>query len=244
VVNFILKSNYQGAEVNARAGWSTEAGNYTERSASVVAGVGRNGLHLTLSGNWTKNTPLFQKDRSFSHSITGRNAIIAGAIGSGTLFPTHLLSPALNSPGKRNPVGTAATATTLNALVANAPTGSPISRASPTAMTPRATPRSSSDRSRRPPSSAPRWSWPAGNSSCSPTRFWENQEHLSAPRANDHLHRTGRRAFNPLTIAFPRIGFSYLPAPLQYTEDSKSTWAAGGLRGELNPKWSWEAAHT
>ena len=119
VVNFILKSNYQGAEVGARAGWSTGAGNYTERSAYVVAGVGRDGVNVTVSGNWTKNTPLFQKDRPFSHTITGRSATIAGAIGSGTAFPTHLLDPALNSPRDRNPTGSAATAPNLAALVAN-----------------------------------------------------------------------------------------------------------------------------
>ena len=245
VVNFILKSNYQGAEVGTRFAWATGAGDYSERSAYVVAGAARSGVRATVSGNWTKNTPLFQKDRPFSRSITGRSATIAGAIGSGATFPTNFLDPALNSPRERNPVGTAATATTLNALIANGTY--PVSNFATIAKT---------------------------FDSARYTTLLLGQEQKSAivsssadlfgkklvffgdavlgkakslfqlPAQTFTFTAPAGSPFNPLTVAFPRVAFSYLPAPIQFTEDSKSTWIAGGLRGELNANWNWEASYT
>ena len=245
VVNFILKSNYQGAEFGTRIGWSTDAGNYGERSAYLVAGAGSHGVNITISANWTKNTPLFQKDRPFSHSITGRNATISGAIGSGTVFPTDILNPSLNSPRQTNPVGTAATATSLSSLVANGtylPSDSPTISASYNSALYTTLLLGQDERSVIASTSAEL----AGKKlvAFADAIYGKTESNYQLPALTNTLTEAAGAPYNPLTVSFPRIGFQYLPAPLQYREDSKSIWASGGLRGEINPRWSWDAAYT
>jgi iron complex outermembrane receptor protein len=245
VINFILKSNYKGAEFGSRIGWSTGAGNYGERSAYLVAGAGGNGVNVTVSANWTKNTPLFQKDRPFSHSITGRNSILSGVIGSGTVFPTDILNPTLNSPRQSNPVGSAATATSLAALVANGTylpsTSATISAAYNSALYTTLL-LGQEQRSGLISSSAEL----AGKKlvAFADAIYGKTKSTYQLPALTNTLTEAAGAPYNPLTVSFPRIGFQYLPAPLQYTEDSKSIWASGGLRGEISPRWSWEAAYT
>ena len=245
VANFILKSNYRGAEVGSRYAWATGDGDYTERSAYVVAGAANNGFNVTVSGNWTKNTPLFQKDRPFSRSITGRNATIAGAIGSGTTFPTHFLNPAINSPRETNPVGTAATATSLNALVANgtyvpsnfATISSTFNSALYTTLLLGQEQKSAIINTSAELLGKRLVAFGAAI-------LGKTESFYQLPAQTFTFTEPAGAPYNPLTVSFPRVAFSYLPAPIQFTEDSKSTWASGGLRGELNPHWNWEAAYT
>src|SRR5258708_148462 len=245
VVNFILKSDYQGAEVGGRMAWATGAGSYTERSAYAVAGVSHQGVSVTVSGNWTKNSPLFQKDRPFSHTITGRNATIAGAISSRTAFPTHFLNPALNSPSARNPTVTSGTAATLNPLAANA-TYVPADFATIAATFDSAlyTTLLLGQEQKTPLVNASADLFVKNLVAFGAAILGRTESRYQLPAQTTTFTEPAGAPFNPLTIAFPRIGFSYLPAPLQYTEKSKSTWASGGLRGELGAKWSWEAAYT
>ncbi|SDS37569.1 TonB-dependent receptor [Opitutus sp. GAS368] len=245
VVNFILKSDYQGAEAGGRMAWATGNGNYTERSAYVVAGAGQKGVSVTVSGNWTKNTPLFQKDRPFSQSITGRNATIAGAIGSGTVFPTHFLNPTLNSPSQTNPTGSNATATSLNALVANG-TYVPSDFATIAATFDSAlyTTLLLGQEQKTALVNASADLFGKKLVAFGSAILGKTDSSYQLPAQTTTFTEPARAPFNPLTVAFPRIGFSYLPAPIQYTENSKSNWASGGLRGELGPRWNWEAAYT
>ena len=52
VVNVILKTNYQGAEVGGRYGWSPNRGKYAERSYYAVAGAGTGRTNLTVTTEW------------------------------------------------------------------------------------------------------------------------------------------------------------------------------------------------
>ncbi len=245
VVNFILKSNYQGAEVGTRFAWATGAGNYTERSGYIVAGAARSGVRVTVSGNWTKNAPLFQKDRPFSHTITGRNATIAGAIGSGTTFPTNFLNPALNSPRERNPTGTAATATTLNALVANGTyPAADFATIANTFDSARYTTLLLGQEQKSAIVSSSAELLGKKLVFFGDAVLGKAKSNYQLPAQTFTFTEPAGAPYNPLTVAFPRIAFSYLPAPIQFTENSKSTWIAGGLRGELNQNWSWETAYT
>ncbi len=246
VVNFILKSDYDGVEVGGRYGTTTANDGYDERSAYVVAGMNRPGVNVMVSGNWTKNTPLFQYERPFSRSITGRNATISGAIGSGTAFPTHILNPAIDSPSQTNPTGAGATATSLNDLVANGTyipaTFANIADTFDSALYTTLL-------------LGQEQKTVLGNASVDIlddfrlTAFAsaivsEGESFYQLPAFANTFTAPARSPFNPLTGAFPRIGFRYLPAPLQYFEKSKSKWASGGLRGELGEKWNWELSHT
>ncbi len=68
VVNIILKSDYHGAELGGRYGWTTNDGRYQEKSADGVFGaqLGDKGPSLTLSYEWSKTDPLYNYQRAFA----------------------------------------------------------------------------------------------------------------------------------------------------------------------------------
>ncbi|MFM9030110.1 MAG: TonB-dependent receptor plug domain-containing protein, partial [Opitutaceae bacterium] len=120
VVNVKLKHDFQGLEVGGRYARSTREGDYTQRSAYVVAGARTDRVSLTLSFSKSDITPLFQADRPISNPQRGKSATISGALGqSSTAFPTAFLRPGLNSPSLATPTGTAAVSPNLHDLVAS-----------------------------------------------------------------------------------------------------------------------------
>jgi iron complex outermembrane receptor protein len=114
VVNIILKSNYQGADVGLRDGQAE--GDYRERSAYFTAGTSWHDIHVTASGSWAHSDPLYQDRRQFSSPIFGRVSAVPGTIGGAT---PAILAPGLNTPSATNPTGANATAGSLAALIAN-----------------------------------------------------------------------------------------------------------------------------
>jgi len=73
VVNFILTKNFQGYQIGGTYGTPTASGGGQQYQANILAGWGdRNadGWNLTVGGQWTKNTELLGKDRSYSKSDT------------------------------------------------------------------------------------------------------------------------------------------------------------------------------
>ena len=120
VVNVMLKHDYQGLEVGGRYALSTRDGDYTQRSAYLVAGAKTDRLSLTVSFTKSDITPLLQSERPFSNPQKGKSATISGALGqSSTAFPTAFLRPGLNSPSLATPTGPAAVFPTLVELVAS-----------------------------------------------------------------------------------------------------------------------------
>ena len=120
VVNVKLKHDYEGLEFGGRYAMSTGDGDYTQRSAYLVAGAKTDRISLTVSFTESDITPLLQSERPFSNPQRGKSATISGALGqSSTAFPTAFLRPGLNSPSLATPTGPAAVFANLNDLVAS-----------------------------------------------------------------------------------------------------------------------------
>ena len=116
VINFILKSHYEGASIDARMGFAD--GGYHERNVNFT--VGHNlapWLNVTLSGTYSKTDPLYQNQRSFTSPFYSTATAVPGSVVTGGLF--GVLTPGLTSPSQRNPTGVAAMAANFAALVAN-----------------------------------------------------------------------------------------------------------------------------
>src|SRR5271165_3689615 len=114
VVNFILKSDYEGFSAGVRGGSATD---YNERSAYATGGAKVGIVSFTATASYTHTDPLNQDQRPFSNPFLGHAAAtnIPGVVAGGA----DELNPALNSPSQKNPTGTNATAGSLAALVAN-----------------------------------------------------------------------------------------------------------------------------
>jgi iron complex outermembrane recepter protein len=95
VVNIILKTNYRGAEVSGRYGWSPADGKYAERSYSGVFGAGTDKTNITISTEFKKSDPLIQQDRPWAKGQF-RTPSFAGSINIGNDF--YYLNPTLNAP--------------------------------------------------------------------------------------------------------------------------------------------------
>jgi iron complex outermembrane receptor protein len=95
VVNVILKTNYRGAEVSGRYGFSPADGKYAERSYSGVFGAGTDKTNITISTEYKHSDPLIQKDRPWAKGQF-RTPSFAGSINVGNDF--YYLNPTLNAP--------------------------------------------------------------------------------------------------------------------------------------------------
>jgi iron complex outermembrane receptor protein len=113
VVNFVLKSNYEGLEIGGRG---AGADGYGERSGYLLGGKGWNSGQFTAAASFSQTDPLFQNQRSFTSPLYGKTSSIPGVV---TGSPTAILAPGLYSPSQTNPTGTAATAASMNDLIAN-----------------------------------------------------------------------------------------------------------------------------
>jgi iron complex outermembrane recepter protein len=243
VVNIILKSGYDGAEIGGRLGFAK--GNYQERSAYFVAGTDVKGFNLTVTGSTSHTDPLYQNQRPFSTPIVNRSSQVPGAVGAGGLNPGAILSAGLNSPRDRNPTGANATAGSVADLIAN---GTYL------ATTPAAV--------------AANYDLSAFQT----LLLKQDQDSVVATLSGDLLPNAKLVAFgdfvysktksftqflpvvtavtvpagapfNPLTAAFPQVQFGYLPQAHQFFNTGEGTRVTAGLRGDFNADWNWEAAY-
>jgi iron complex outermembrane receptor protein len=99
VVNIILKSDYEGFETGGRYGWSTNQGNYAERSAYIVGGTGNGKTSMTVSAEWVKVDPILNYERPFATPTYGTQSF-AGSVSLSGVAPAafYLLNPSLNAP--------------------------------------------------------------------------------------------------------------------------------------------------
>ncbi|HET7535804.1 MAG TPA: TonB-dependent receptor plug domain-containing protein, partial [Candidatus Didemnitutus sp.] len=95
VVNVILKTDYQGFEVGGRYGWSTNTGNYAERSAYVVGGTGTDKTSITLAAEWLKTDPIFAYERPYS-AVTYGTPTFPGSVNIGSNY--YYLDPSKGHP--------------------------------------------------------------------------------------------------------------------------------------------------
>lgn len=239
VVNFILKSDYEGFTAGVRDGSATD---YSERSAYATGGAKLGNLSFTATASYTHTDPLDQDQRPFSNPFLGHAAAttIPGVVAGGA----DELNPALNSPSQKNPTGTNATAGSLAALVGNGTylptTASAISNAF---------------------NLAPYQSLLLKQDVASFALT------LDAPLIEGHrldafgdvMISQGKSAtmwapvattvsvpagapFDPLTTAFPGVVFSNLDVPHDFDNTSVATRVTAGLRGDITHDWTWESA--
>lgn len=95
VVNIILKSDYRGAEVGGRYGFSPNDGDYSERSYYGIFGAGTDKTQVTISTEWKKSDPLIQFQRPFGVGQF-RTPTYAGVVNIGNDW--YYLNPSLNAP--------------------------------------------------------------------------------------------------------------------------------------------------
>ncbi len=240
VVNIILKTEFEGAEVGGRYGWASGPGNYAEQSGYFVAGKElAKGVNLTVAASSSHTDPLYQKDRSFTSPLTGRVSAIPGAVTGG------LLAAGLNSPRERNPTGTAATATSLASLIANGTyvAATPAQIAATFDLSQFQTLLLKQDQDSfistiEADLLGNRKLVAFGDFIYSKTKSFT--QFLPITTTNTVAAGT---PFNPLTTSFPGVSFAYLPSPKQFHNDADGTRVTAGLRGDLTKDWNWEAAY-
>ncbi len=91
VVNIILKSNYQGGQVNVRYGG---AKGYNERSAGLTYGVNLGErTNITVSASYSKSDPLYQNQRAFSSPFYSTGTAVPGAVGGSYFLAAGVTTP-------------------------------------------------------------------------------------------------------------------------------------------------------
>lgn len=95
VVNIILKSNYNGAEVGGSYGFSTNKGHWANRTYFGVFGATQGQTSITLTTEWKSSDPLIQNERPYSTGLY-RTPSFAGVVSIGNDF--YYLNPNLNAP--------------------------------------------------------------------------------------------------------------------------------------------------
>src|ERR1700730_13846537 len=96
VVNFILKSDYEGFKAGGRYGGAT--GDYRERSAYATGGMNAGGINFTATGNSSQKRPLYQDTRAFTSPLYNKTSSIPGVGAAGGVNPGAILAPGVNSP--------------------------------------------------------------------------------------------------------------------------------------------------
>ena len=239
VVNIILKSDYEGAEIGVRDGQA--AGDYREKSGFFTAGTSWHDVHITASGSWSKTDPLYQGRRAFSSPITGRVSAVPGTIGGAN---PAILAPGLTSPSNVNATGAQASYGSQAALVANG-TYIPSTNAGIA---------STYDLSQF-------QTLLLGQDQKAFSLNLDDElidGRLTAFGDVEYSHNTSftqylpitqtltvpaGAPYNPLTTAYSNVNFAdwYAPKQAQNTADSERLTA--GLRGALSRHWNWEAAY-
>ncbi len=239
VVNIILKSNYDGADIGIRDGEAS--GDYRERSAYFTAGTAWHDLHVTISGSWSETDPLYQDRRSFSTPITGRVSVVPGTIGGAT---PAILAPGLNSPSAKNPTGANATAPSLAALIANgtyfASTNAGIANTYDISQfqtlllgtEQKAFSVNLNDEI-----------IPSRLIAFGDAQIARNTSFTQFLPITQNLTVTQNAPFNPLDAAFPSVNFADWNLPKQFNNTADSARVTAGLRGDITSHWNWEAAY-
>jgi iron complex outermembrane recepter protein len=238
VVNIILKSNYEGLSVDARMAGA--AGDYSEQSVSLAAGHQFGPFNLTLLASTNRTSPLRQTDRPFSSPLFNISSALPGAVGNGTAR----LADGLSSPSQRNPVGTAATATSLASLISN---GTYVAT-SPAALS------AGFDASQYQTllleqdnrAIALPFTGDFGNVEVfGDAGFSLNKSSTRwLPVAVTGLTVPAGSPFNPLRVNFTGVTFSALPIAREFFNESTAARISLGARGDFAEDWPWETGAT
>ncbi|WP_347260109.1 TonB-dependent receptor [Rudaea sp.] len=238
VVNFILKSDYEGVTAGAR--WGDADGNYSQRSAWLTGGGSFAGVKVVATLSANLSDPLAQDTRSFTSPLYGKTSSIPGAVGGAG----YLLNGGLYSPRQNNPVGAGATAGSINDLVNNGTylKTTPGEIAAGFDISPYQT-------------LLMRQNKLAFTANLSKTLIEDKLEAFGDVEASSGrsftrwlpVAATGITVptgvpYNPLTTPFSGVAFTYLPYTHNFYNDVTAYRATAGLRGHFSEDWSWEAA--
>ncbi|MDB5708914.1 MAG: hypothetical protein JWL96_984 [Sphingomonas bacterium] len=262
VINFILKSDYEGLSVDGRLGF---ADGYKERSANFVVGHNfTDGFNITLAGSYLKSDPLYQNQRSFTSPFYSTATAVPGSVVTGGQF--GVLAPGLTSPGSRNPTGILATAPNFAALIAN---GTYVN--TPTITSAQTSPATANSNVQVAGTGI------GGTYDVSQYQMLLLAQEQKAFDASINLKLIGddlvffgdaqlsdnrsftqfkpvtvgvtlpqNSPFNPVAGALGGVTFGSTADPKQYYNHTESLRLTAGLKGELGwvgPSWHWEAAY-
>jgi iron complex outermembrane receptor protein len=239
VVNFILKSDYEGFTAGARGASATD---YGERSAYATGGVKLGIVSIVATASFTHTDPLSQDARPFSSPFLGHAGAttIPGVVAGGA----DELNSALNSPSEKNPTGANATAGSLATLVGNG-TYVPTSASA------------ISNGFNLAPYQELLLKQNVGSFAATLNAALIDGHRLDAfgdvmvsqgksatfwPPVSSTVSVPAGAPYNPLTTAFPGVVFADLSIPHGFNNTSVSTRVTAGLRGEITHDWTWESA--
>jgi iron complex outermembrane receptor protein len=239
VVNFILKSNYEGLQVGGRYGGAE--GGYRERSAFLTGGTHFGNTSITATASYVHTDPLFQNDRSFTSPLFGRISNLPGTVAANGSSPGAILAPGVISPSQLNPTGSAATATSVNQLIAN---GTYVS------TTPSAISRTfDSSQYQTMLSEQDQKSFAASlNSGLFDDRVTVYGDAIYSHSTNSlqwlpvfsTVSVPVLAPYNPLTSAFPSVTFNDLGNAKNFQNQHDAGRVLAGLKGSLWAGWSWD----
>ena len=97
VVNVILKSDYNGWEMDTRYEWAPnlQAGHWSTRTVDITGGVSNGTTSILIGAEWTKQDPLYQYQVSTSQFTVGTTNY-PGVVSVGSAY--YLLNPSLTTP--------------------------------------------------------------------------------------------------------------------------------------------------
>lgn len=236
VVNFILKSDYEGLSVGARIGDAD--GNYGERSIYATGGATLAGTSIVASVSSARSDPLFQNTRSFTSPLYNKSSALPGVVGGGS----YILNGSLTSPSQRNPTGAGATAGSITDLVNNGTylktTSGAISAGYDVSQYQTLLLRQNND---------------ALVASLSNHLIEDKLEAFGdvmlshgqsytrwLPVASTGNTVPAGAPYNPLKTAFSGVTFAYLPYTHDFYNDVSAQRISAGLRGEITSDWTWE----
>lgn len=96
VVNFVLKDEFEGLEINGRSALSSNRGDWSEQRVGFAAGTLEGKLRVFVAGEWSESDPLWLHERDFSNPSYG-SPIFAGVVMRNN-GETFVLDPQSSAP--------------------------------------------------------------------------------------------------------------------------------------------------
>src|SRR5207244_409449 len=90
-----------------------------ERCVRRTGGKGIAVFEITAIESYSQTSPLFQDPRSLTSPLYGRTSNLPGTVNVSSVSPGAIVAPGLSSPSQTNPTGAAATASSVDQLIAN-----------------------------------------------------------------------------------------------------------------------------
>jgi len=106
VINFIMRSDYDGAEASVYYGAPTRSGGGAQDKYTASLGFGdlaKDRYNVFFNASYDHQRPLEQKDRDFSNDSTERFLDIGGFGGSSNTFPGRITTGRIGIPGHTPP---------------------------------------------------------------------------------------------------------------------------------------------